>query len=230
MAKTGERYTTARRQVLAKAPAEPSTEPTTPAGPIEPGALHTPDEAATPAFRGDRSASDEALILRTGRPWAAWAAELDAWGAADRPHPEIARWLTAEHDVSGWWAQELTVRYEMAIGRRKPGERPDGFSVSVSKTVGVPIERLYAAFVDESLRATWLPGVGLRLRTATPHRTARFDWDDGARLALGFTAKGDARSTVAMEVARLADPKAVDQARAFWRGAFARLVELEPGR
>ena len=243
MAKTGERYTTARRQLLAKAPTDPSAETEAPSqaeteapAPTE-AAERSPAEAiaveapAAAGFRGDRAASDEALIARTGRPWDAWAALLDGWGAADRPHPEIARWLNTEHGVNGWWAQELTVRYEMAIGRRQQGQRPDGFSVSVSKTVGVPVERLFAAFVEAGERAAWLPGVVLPLRTATSPRTARFDWDDGARLAIGFTAKGGTRSTAAMEIARLSDPDAADGARAFWRAAFERLqAHLEAER
>ena len=78
------------------------------------------------------------------------------------------------------------------------------FSISASKTVGAPVERLYAAFVDEGLRDRWLPAGSLRVRTATPHRTARFDWQDGAtRLAVGFTAKGETRSSVAIDHERL---------------------------
>ena len=75
----------------------------------------------------------------------------------------------------------------------------------------------------------WLPGVSLRLRTATPHRTARFDWEDGAtRLAIGFTAKGEGRSTVALEHERLQDSEAAERQRAFWRerlGALQRFLE-----
>jgi uncharacterized protein YndB with AHSA1/START domain len=217
MTKTGERYTAARRQLLTKAPTETPSMP--PAPPVEPS-------AATP-FRGERTSSDEALAARTGRTWDAWFALLEAWGAADRPHPEIARWLIAEHGVDGWWAQEVTVGYEMAIGRRRPGERPDGFAVSASKTVAAPVERLFAAFVDEGLRARWLPGVSLRLRTATPHRTARFDWEDGSsRLAIGFTARDQARSSVALQHERLPDAETAERLRAFWREHLQGLQRL----
>jgi uncharacterized protein YndB with AHSA1/START domain len=221
MTKTGERYTAARHQLLAKAPSGPPETPEPPAAPEPPTptvSSPTSEPSLATPFRGERTSSDEALVARTGRTWDEWFALLDAWGAADRPHPEIARWLSSEQGVDGWWAQEVTVGYEMAIGRRQPGQRPDGYAASASKTVGVSVERLFEAFVDDELRGRWLPGATLRLRTATPPRTARFDWEDGStRLAIGFTAKGDARSTVALEHSRLPDAEAAERQRAFWR-------------
>jgi hypothetical protein len=227
MAKTGERYTAARRQLLAKSPTEvpesagPAAAPE-PAAPSAPG----PDDAPPAAsFRGNRAAGDAALVARTGRPWAEWLALLEAWGPAGRTHREIARWLNVEHDVDGWWAQELTVRYEMESGRRRPGERPDGFEVSASKTVGVPIERLFEAWVDEGTRGQWLRDVAIRVRTATPHRSARFDVGDGTeRLAVNFLAKGDARSAVALQHQRLPDAETAARVKAAWR---ARMTELQ---
>jgi hypothetical protein len=176
-------------------------------------------------FRGPSAASDEVLRTRTGRDWAEWFAILEAWGAAERSHPEIARWLSAEHGVDGWWAQELTVGYEMATGRRQPGQRPEGFSATASKTMGVQVATLYRSWVDDDARRAWLPDVPLRLRTATPHRTARFDVADGdTRLVMNFTDKGAAKSSVAMEHERLPDADAAAERKAFWR---ERLVALK---
>ena len=226
MAKTGERYTTARRQVIAKA--SPEAPPPAEARPIatEPG----PEPALAPVpdspFRGERSVSDDALIARTGQPWEHWYRLLEAWGAADRPHGEIARFLNVDHGVDGWWSQEVTVRYEMAIGRRRPGQRADGFELSASKTVGVPLERLFAAFVDDEQRSAWLEAP-LRVRSSNPTAnvaTARFDWTGGPeRVTAWFSPKGG-RTTVAIAHQRLPSAEARDAARAFWRGALASLA------
>ncbi|HEY7738155.1 MAG TPA: hypothetical protein VIC63_03880 [Candidatus Limnocylindria bacterium] len=217
MTKTGERYTAARRQVLAKsATPEPATELPPP-----------PDPAAE--FRG-KAATDEHVIKRTGRPWREWWALLEAWGARDRSHTEIARWLSGEQGVDGWWAQELTVRYEMAIGRRQPGEGPGGFSIGVSKTVKVPVARLFEAFVDDGLRARWLPGVAVRTRTATPYRHARFDWNDGAtRLAVYFAEKGTDRSAVTVQHEKLPDADAAAAQKAYWKRQLGHLAETLEG-
>jgi hypothetical protein len=195
MEKTGERYTAARRHVVD--------------GPEHPPE-HVPDT------------SEEALVRATGRPWQQWFAVLDEWGGTERSHRDIARYLSQELGVPGWWAQTVTVEYERARGMRARYERPNGFAVTASKTVAVPVERLFAAFVE---KRDWLPGDGLRLRSVQPARAARFDWQDGStRVLAWFEAKGDAKSVVALEHARLADPDEAERMKAFWR---ERLVELK---
>ena len=104
----------------------------------------------------------------------------------------------------------MTVSYERARGRRAVGEHADGFAITASKTVAVSVERLYDAFVDESLRRRWLPDAELSERTATRPKSARFDWGDGqSRVVVGFTAKGDTKSVVDLEHGRAAAASSV---------------------
>ena len=161
----------------------------------------------------------------TGRPYSEWFAQLDAWGATEVPHKEIAAWLTSERGVPGWWAQNITVEYERARGLREVGQRRDGlYSVTATKTIGVPIEELYAAVVEPARREAWLPGVQLRERTATPHRTARFDWGEGdTRVIVGFEAKADSKSVVAVAHERLPDRDVAATMKAFWRERLSTL-------
>jgi hypothetical protein len=202
MEKTGESYTAARATLLA---AEET-------------------KAEGPVF----TMSDEAIRRRTGRGWEEWFDLLDDWGAAERSHKEIARWLGEARDTGGWNAQTITVNYERARGLRAVGERPgEGFSVTASKTVAVPVEQLYDAFVDESLRRRWLPEGELHERTATRPKSARFDWGDGeTRVIVGFEEKGEAKSTAALEHARLADAEEAERMKAFWRERVAVLKEV----
>jgi uncharacterized protein YndB with AHSA1/START domain len=79
-------------------------------------------------------------------------------------------------------------------GLRVVGEKSDRFAITVSKSVGVPVERLYDAFLDEPLRERWLPGGELRERTATKPRSARFDWGESkTRVNVTFLPKGEAK-------------------------------------
>jgi uncharacterized protein YndB with AHSA1/START domain len=121
----------------------------------------------------------------------------------------------------------VTVSYERARGLRAVGERPEGFSITASKTVAVAVDRLYDAFVDESERERWLPGGELHERTATKPKSARFDWGDGTtRVIVGFTPREEAKSTVALEHERLADADEAERMKAFWRERVAALKEL----
>jgi hypothetical protein len=201
MDKTGESYTAARASLLA---------------------AEEPKATDAPAL----SMSEEAIRRRTGRGWEEWFELLDAWGAAERTHTEIARWVASEHPVKGWDAQAITVSFERASGRRAVGQHADGFSITVSKTMAVPVVRLYEAFVDASVRERWLPDGALRERTTLEPRSARFDWGDGqTRVNVGFVAKSEDKSAVALEHARLADAEEAERMKSYWRDRIAALKE-----
>jgi hypothetical protein len=206
MEKTGESYTAARAMLLA-ATEEP--------------------EQQQPVLM----TSDEEIRRRTGRGWEEWFDLLDEAGGADMSHREMARWLAAEQgaDLLAWNVQAVVGSYERTRGLRAAGEHADGFAISATRTVAVPVERLYDAFVDASLRARWLPDAELRERTATKPKSARFDWGDGAsRVHVTFAAKGEDRSTAALQHVRLADAAEAERMKAYWRERVTALKqELE---
>ena len=208
MEKTGESYTAARAALLTAA-----------AGP-EPGA---PPALAT---------SDAKIRERTGRGWEEWFDLLDEWGAPERSHRDTARHVAGllGIDPLAWNAQAVTNSYELARGLREVGERADGFAVTAAKTVGVPVDVLYDAFVDAGQRDRWLPGAALRERTATRPKSARFDWDDGAtRVHVTFADKGDGRATATISHERLPDAAAAEEMKAFWRVRVTTLKEVLEG-
>ena len=97
--------------------------------------------------------SDEAVKSKTGKTWAEWIKVLDKAKAYEMPHKDIAIYLSEKHQVPDWWSQMVTVGYEQARGLREKHERPEGYQISVSKTLGVPVATLYAAWTDEAVRA-----------------------------------------------------------------------------
>jgi hypothetical protein len=209
MSKTGESYTTARRHLLNRREPAPAIAPAT-------------DVAMLSKL------SDAALHQRTGRGWDAWFARLDAWGATNRTHAEVARWLVAEQQVDNWSAQSITVGYEQARGLRAPGQQANGdFVANATRTVAMPMDRLFDAFVDASLRDRWLPGSTPRVRTATAPKSLRADWADGSsRIAVWFTPKGLAKTQVAVAHEKLADAAAVAAMKAYWRERLTTLKQL----
>ena len=196
MAKTGESYTAARGMLLR---AEPSN-----------------NGASAPTLK----TSDEKIRERTGRGWEEWFALLDDWGAGGRTHRAIARWVAEQMDVHplAWNAQTITASYELTRGLREVGEKDDGFAITASKTVAVPVDRLYEAVVSEAARSAWLPDARLSERTATRPKSARFDWADGpARVNVTFLARDEAKSTIAVEHRRLADAGEAARMKTYWR-------------
>jgi len=208
MAKTGESYTAARAVLLA----------------AQPSALDPTPPLVT---------SDEEIRRRSGRGWEEWFDLLDEWGAAERSHRDIARWVAEQLDIVPlkWEAQAVTMSYERARKGRVVGQRTDGFTVTASKTVAVPVEQLYDAFVDEATRRLWMSDGELRQRSATRPRTARFDWRVGpTRIAVTFDAKSESKSTASLEHARLADADEAQRMKTFWRERMAVLKSVLEGR
>jgi hypothetical protein len=213
MTKTGERYTAARRQLLEKAPARPTGGPT------------APEKPAT-------SEPNEPLHGPTDRTWSQWVAVLDEWGARDKTHTEIARWLYRDLGVDGWWSQDITVRYERHIGRRVVGQRGSTFSATGTKTINVAADVARAAWVDARQRAKWLPGVELRQRPNRAPIVARFDVKDGeGRVVVSFDPRGAGKVSVAIEHEKLPNARAAARWTALWRERLKVLKEqLEAGR
>ncbi|GGK80661.1 hypothetical protein Ppa06_51590 [Planomonospora parontospora subsp. parontospora] len=261
MAKTGESYSAARRNLVPRpgAPGVPAvaseTDPGVPAAvPAsgEPGNLageaavlaagvpaDLASEAAVPpagpaeeaaAASHEETVSGDAMAAATGRSRGDWFALLDGWGAVDRSHGEIARWLVEEHGVAGWWAQSVTVAYEQARGLRLPGQRRGGdFSVGASKTVAVPAERVTAAFTDEALRARWLPEAPFRVRTARPGRSVTADWEGRAAVTVHLVAKGPDRTQISLQHGKLPDAGSAAAMKAFWRERVTVLKQVLEG-
>jgi hypothetical protein len=232
MTKTGESYTAARRQLLRKAadaepgpPIDAMTATTPP-----PAAAEPHDAAITPtAVPADAPlVADGAMIRATGKGHAEWFAILDAWGATDHTHTEIARWLSETQGTPGWWIQNITVSYERARGMRARHQMANGFSISVTRTVDVGPDVVLTAFTDDAIRATWL-SAPMRRRPTRARNVARFDWEEPpSRVVVSVAPKGDHRTTITVGHEQLPDAEAGEQFKVRWRewlGALKAVLE-----
>ena len=202
MTATGERYAAARSQVVRK---------------------RDRITAATQRLSTvDERPSEETLVAATGQGWDAWFTVLDGWGGTERTHTATATHLREDLGVPGWWAQSITVSYQRARGLRLKHQQADGFTVSASRTVAVPIATVFEAFTDARRRRAWLSDGTATLRTSRRDHpvawTARLDWEGGpSRLLVTFEDKGPAKTTVTVSHERLQDPDAAEAAKLAWR-------------
>jgi uncharacterized protein YndB with AHSA1/START domain len=209
MDKTGESYATARRQLIEKSEAE---------------AL----QKRTPRTVSGIRKNEETVREKTGRSWDQWFKMLDKWGAKEKKHGDIARWLVEEQEVDGWWAQSITGAYEQERGIRAPGQTLDGtYTINASKTVAVPVKQLFEAFNKESVREQWLGGFDITIRTTRPDKSLTARWEDGTtRITVAFVSKDAGKSQVALAHERIKDAQRADELKTFWRERMNLLKKL----
>ena len=169
------------------------------------------------------SISDEKVKAATGRGWMGWFIILNKANAAAMAHKDIAQ-LLHKKGAPDWWAQMITVEFERSRGGRKKHEKADGFSVSVTKVMPVALSALFAAATHPKSRAKWFPKGAFEETSKTPDKYWRGKWKKGARLEVGFYAKGAGKTQIALQVNKLADAAAVENERAAWKKAFERLA------
>jgi hypothetical protein len=173
------------------------------------------------------SMSDAAVKAKTGKDWAGWFGALDRAGAAKLEHRAIAQLLYDEHRVPGWWSQMVTVEYERSRGRRIRHQTTGGFQVAVSKTVGTRLGDLYAWTARPAKRRAWFPGKRkFSPSSQTKDKYVRGAWGAGARLEIGFYAKGAGKAQIAVAVTKLARKADVESERAAWRKALDKLAAI----
>jgi hypothetical protein len=220
MVKTGESYTAARAQVVRKSTGSKPVTDT------------TPPEQGTPDYAALAGMADATVLAKTGKSLAQWVEVLDRIGAQALTHGEIAKYVSENFEVSGWWSQSITVGYERIRGLRAIGQRRSGaFEASKSKTFPVAVEKLYRAFALARTRKQWLD-VEVTVRKSTPSKSIRMTWPDETSVEVTFSDKGAdkgaAKSQLAIQHRKLSSAAEVARVKQDWGeklDALARLLK-----
>jgi hypothetical protein len=209
MQKTGESYTAARSHFVARKPAS----------------TRQPSPATDYARLAGRS--DEIMKARTGCTWERWVKALDHVRAYEWTHTDIARYVSEKYKIPGWWSQSVTVGYERIKGLRAIGQRRGGaWEASKSRTYAAPVDTIFRAFHDPRRRSRWMTGAKPTVRSATPGKSMRMAWPDGTTVIVLFTAKGAAKSQVAIQHEKIPDKATAVQMKAYWAERLDALGEM----
>ncbi|MHC4845830.1 MAG: SRPBCC family protein [Planctomycetota bacterium] len=194
----------------------------------------TPKKKAAPknktaAQRG--KISDDAVKSATGRSWAQWFAALDKAGCKGKDHKAIVAAVgKVSSKTSGWWRQMVTVEYERARGLRKLHEKAGGFAVGASRTLPVPIGKLYKAWSDDRTRERWLADTDIVIRKATREKSMRITWVDGkSSVNVYFWDKGPGKSQVTIDHEKLPSQRDVKRLKLYWSDNLDALKALLSG-
>lgn len=230
-AKTGERYTTARRHILREL-----NQP--PAGGSEDPPLRT---NIPPVAQKKGGLTDAKTIEKTGHNLAHWFEVMDRFGGANKSHTDLTRHLYEKYQLSGWYCQGIVVAYERARGKRVMNQKCDGsFEVSVSKVIAATVPALVKTLSDAKRRKRWTAKADGALAGAfasalkdpkskgfvmKPNGEARYRYKwDGMTVQFNLYPKSPGKtSIVAQQV--LPGPEAVEPSRARWKAALAAIAD-----
>ena len=181
---------------------------------------------------------DTPVMKATGRELREWFAILDEHEARDLPHKDIARLLTAEYEVPGWWSQSVTVEYEKHIGRRETGQTQSGeyegtATRTLPGTMDEVLERWMARLPDDPAAAVF-DGVGFAGEPSVSRtdkwRYWRVTLADGSRVTVtiadkpgGAAKAGGPASSLAVTSSKLVTREESARWKSFWRAYLAEL-------
>ena len=215
MEKTGESYTTAHAHITRTLRSTTKTGTRTQAN----------GHASAAEYAETAGMSNGAVKKATGSDWATWVQALDDANATEMSHKDIAKHVKENFDVTFWWAQSITVAYERIRGLRAKGQRRGGgYDVNKSKTVNVPIAKLYAAFGARG-RKKWLGDTEVIIKTSTREKSMRLVWEDGCPVDVYFWDKGASKSQVQIQHRKIATKAKADKIREQWNERVTALAK-----
>ncbi len=179
----------------------------------------------------------EPVERATHRTWDQWLQFMDAIGAENLDHKGIALKVYEELDGTieqlGWWTQAVTVAYEQYIGRRIPGQRPDGtFQTSVSRTTGLGMGALMEKWAEFAAADETVQGfvVGdLRVSGTDRRITWRTKAGDGSSVIVTSEPKKNGTASLVATQIGLPTSEASDEARQRWASIIERFLESVQG-
>lgn len=173
-----------------------------------------------PAQKERSIITDKLVIEKTGKSMETWFKVLDKLGAAKMKHTaifELAGSIKGLNQLGEWNQNLFTTTYEWSRGIKERGEKENGFEISVSKTVNVPLHILYQSWIDDKIRKKWLGNEKLVIRKSTENKSARITWTDNTTsLSVDFYDKGANKSQLVVQHLKIADAATASTMKDYW--------------
>ncbi len=169
----------------------------------------------------------------TNRSWDEWLRFMEAIDAENLDHKQIALKVYEELDGTieqlGWWTQAVTVAYEQYIGRRIPGQRPDGtFQTSLSRSTTLGMEELmekWQKFADEDETVQDIAVGDPRVSGTDRRITWRTKAADGSSVIVTSEPKKNGTASIVATQIGLPTVESSGEARERWASIVKRFLE-----
>jgi uncharacterized protein YndB with AHSA1/START domain len=214
---------------------------------MKPGPTDTPD------------VTDASAREKTGKTLQQWFTHLDELGGVAKGRRELVNQLSGakldarlDAKLHEWWATTIVVEYERARGALEKDKLPKGYSISSTKTIAAPLERVFQAFGSAADLDRWLgPGTQVAFQDGgaltnadgdratftrlRPDKDLRLSWGHparapGSQVEVLFADKGQGRTGLTLNHTRIQSRRAADELRAGWSEAFERLKKHLEGK
>ncbi|AGZ41725.1 hypothetical protein [Actinoplanes friuliensis] len=168
----------------------------------------------------------------TDRTWDEWLTFMDGIDARNLDHQAIAlkvyEELQGKVDPLGWWTQAVTVAYEQHIGRRIPGQRPDGtFQTSVSKATKLGMQDLmdrWVTFAATDPDVQKVIATDPRVSGTDRRITWRVKAADDSFITITSEPKPTGTATIVAGQQGLQTPELNLEAKQFWAATLTRFL------
>lgn len=174
----------------------------------------------------------------TGKTLKQWFAFLDEREALQAGRREATKMLQAEGLKDDWWLITIAAEYEIAKGIVEKDGKPKGYAICATKTINAPIDTVYEAWTTAQQLSQWLgakctidlkvdgqfkcaDGQGGEFKRIRENKDLRFTWlhdsmSPGSLVDVAFAAKGDTKTGITLNHARIQSRADADALRASW--------------
>jgi hypothetical protein len=173
--------------------------------------------------------TDKLVFEKTGRMIEYWFKILDKRGAKKMKHSEIFNLVSITEGLKplGQWNQNLlTTTYEWSRGLKERGQRDDGIEISVSKTISVPVSKLYEAWDQQKIRNKWLTEKLFTIRKATKNKSLVITLKEDTTVRVELYQKSDDKAQIVLQQMKIPDTKTADKMKLYWSNALEKLKSL----
>lgn len=198
----------------------------------------------------DHPVTNEAARAATGKTLDQWFAELDKLDGVKQGRRAVNMHLY-EQKVDPWWCTTIAVEYEKHHDLRKKDGLYEGYFICSTKTIGAPLEEVFAAWSDPKKLSQWLgpattaeaieggsyenregdKGTFLRVRM---NKDIRLTFENPAfsaptQVDVQFQDKGKGKTGLLVNHTRIQSRAEADALREAWATALGRLKALCEG-
>ena len=191
--------------------------------------------------------TSKSLEKNTGRTWDQWISILNKAGASAWKYQQITNYLKKKK-VGIWWVHIIAGGYEVALGRRIPGQNLKGtFSIIVTKTLHMSNAKVWKWLTSDAAVRVWLnplspielkkgqvfethDGVFGEIRTIKKNQRIRLTWheSDGEKksvVQLLLFGRNPKKCGMAFQHEELQDGRKRNWAREHWKNVVAELLK-----